>query len=76
MILFLISYSNRLCISLLVFLAEYFLAEMFSCPALSHLDVACARALCLEESSPSPSPIPFEQRADYWFCGCSAGLWC
>lgn len=32
MILFLISYSNRLCISLLVYLAEYFLAEMFSCP--------------------------------------------
>lgn len=34
----------------------------------------CPCPLCLERSSPSPPRIPFEQRADYWFCGCLAGL--
>lgn len=70
MILFVFSSSNSLCFSLLVFLSLYFPAEMIL--ALNHLDFtsACAVFVC-KEGSPSPPPVPFYQRADGWFCGCS-----
>lgn len=48
----------------------------FSCSVLSCRDVFCPESIIRVSpvSSLSPPRIPFEQRADYWFCGCLAGL--